>query len=626
MKVFPLPSEVAQTPIGEKIIRETLLWDLAGQPEYQLIHQLFLDETALGLVVFDPTDPDDTFSGVRHWEKALRRVAGEDCPQILVAARIDCGHPTATAQDIDAFRSEHGFCEFIATSAQTGQGMEELLSAIARAICWEKLPVTVSPEMWEVFREYLLKRRDGMDVLTRLPDLYEVFRAEYDQVGLSIAEFQTVISQAQTQGLVWRLSFGDFVLLKPELLNDYASAIVRVARKHPQGIGSVLGQDVLKGLIEFEGMRRLDNEKTEQSLLHAVVELFLKREVAVGVGEHLVFPSKFNKRPEFPAPPLREVAYSFAGSVESIYSTLVVRLFYCGAFELKDLWKNAAEFYDTVGRVCGFQLIKSDGGYGTISVFFEKGAPVESKLLFLRFIHEHIKRRMSPEFFKRERIYRCPACEEEVENKRAVQVRLKKGLKTILCQFCSAEIRLIDLLEEKFGDPELMNLVHGLDKEVEENKRLAVSRITEKAKEFTEFDVFLAHNSVDKPLVRAIGEELKQRQLRPWFDEDQIPPGRWFQDFIQEAIPRVKCAAIFLGNSGLGNWETLELRIFISQCVDRGIPVIPVLLPGISEVPEELRFLRELTWVRFFESVNEIGALDKLEWGITGERPRQTPE
>jgi len=445
------------------------------------------------------------------------------------------------------------------------------------------------------------------------------------QVGLSNAEFQTVISHAQTQGLVWRLSFGAFVLLRPELLNDYASAVVRVARKHPQGIGSVLGKDVLEGLIDFEDMERLKDEKTEQSLLHAVVELFLKREVALGVGEHLVFPSKFNrKRPEFPVPPLREVAYSFAGPVESVYATLVVRLFYCGAFELKDLWKNAAEFHDPMGRVCGFQVVSSQEGRGTISVFFERAVPVDSKVLFLRFIHEHIKKRTLSEFLIRERIYRCPNCGEEVENKRAVRARLKKGLKSIFCQFCPAEIRLVDLLEEKFGDPELLDLIHSLEKEVEENKRRAVGKITEKAKEeFTEFDVFLAHNSQDKPFVRAIGEELKRRNLRPWFDEDQIPPGSWFQDFIQEAIPRVKCAAIFVGPNGLGNWEILELRVFISQCINRGIPVIPVLLPGVKEIPEELWFFKELMWVRFFESVDEIEVLDNLEWGITRKHPRQ---
>ena len=33
--------------------RELYLWDLAGQPNYHLIHQLHLDETYVALVMFD---------------------------------------------------------------------------------------------------------------------------------------------------------------------------------------------------------------------------------------------------------------------------------------------------------------------------------------------------------------------------------------------------------------------------------------------------------------------------------------------------------------------------------------------------------------------------------------------
>jgi GTPase SAR1 family protein len=51
---------------------ETLLWDLAGQPGYRLIHQLHLSEVAVALVVFDARSETDPFSGVRHWDRALR--------------------------------------------------------------------------------------------------------------------------------------------------------------------------------------------------------------------------------------------------------------------------------------------------------------------------------------------------------------------------------------------------------------------------------------------------------------------------------------------------------------------------------------------------------------------------
>jgi hypothetical protein len=60
-----------------------------------------------------------------------------------------------------------------------------------------------------------------------------------------------------------------------------------------------------------------------------------------------------------------------------------------------------------------------------------------------------------------------------------------------------------------------------------------------------QFDVFMAHSSQDKPLIRQICRQLKARGLRPWLDEEEIAPGTKFQDEIQQAIAQIKTAAFF---------------------------------------------------------------------------------
>ena len=134
------------------------------------------------------------------------------------------------------------------------------------------------------------------------------------------------------------------------------------------------------------------------------------------------------------------------------------------------------------------------------------------------------------------------------------------------------------------------------------------------------FDIFLAHNTADKPKVRAIAEQLKRRGLKPWLDEEQIAPGRSFQEEIQKVIPLVQSAAIFIGLEGLGKWQVWELRSLIRQCVEKDIPIIPVLLPGVDGIPERFRFLKEFNWVSF-EKIDDAAALYRLEWGITGIKP-----
>ena len=123
------------------------------------------------------------------------------------------------------------------------------------------------------------------------------------------------------------------------------------------------------------------------------------------------------------------------------------------------------------------------------------------------------------------------------------------------------------------------------------------------------FDVFLAHNSEDKPQVNAIAAKLKQCDLRYWLDEEQIPPGRWFQDVIQKAIPNVTSVAMFIGVKDLGKWQLLELRAFMKQCVEHNLPLIPVLLPGVEKIPGDLLFLEQVNWVQF-KDINDKDAFD----------------
>ncbi|MEH1826182.1 MAG: TIR domain-containing protein [Nostoc sp.] len=142
------------------------------------------------------------------------------------------------------------------------------------------------------------------------------------------------------------------------------------------------------------------------------------------------------------------------------------------------------------------------------------------------------------------------------------------------------------------------------------------------------FDVFLAHNSKDKPEVRKIFEELKKCGLNPWFDEDAIPPGRSFQKEIQEIILKVESAAIFIGSEGLGDWQRAELKILMQQCIKKKIILIPVLL--IDDEPNKLLnkepFLQQFRWVQFSSKVDRKVALDLLVWGIRNEKPKSLHE
>lgn len=132
------------------------------------------------------------------------------------------------------------------------------------------------------------------------------------------------------------------------------------------------------------------------------------------------------------------------------------------------------------------------------------------------------------------------------------------------------------------------------------------------------FDVFLCHNSQDKKEIRAIAKTLTARGVTAWLDDEQLRPGVPWQVILEQQIGSIRTAAVFVGGSGMGPWQNMEMRAFLSEFVRRECPVIPVILSNADHVPDLPIFLRQLVWVDFRDDRDE--AVDRLLWGITGRR------
>ncbi len=136
------------------------------------------------------------------------------------------------------------------------------------------------------------------------------------------------------------------------------------------------------------------------------------------------------------------------------------------------------------------------------------------------------------------------------------------------------------------------------------------------------FDVFLSHNSADKSKVIELATLLQDRKLKVWLDVWELVPGRPWQQALEEVIATVGSAAVLVGRDGIGPWEEPEMRACLDEFVHRKMPVIPVLLPGAAATPQLPRLLRQFTWVDLRDGLEEA-RVDRLEWGITGIKPRR---
>lgn len=108
------------------------------------------------------------------------------------------------------------------------------------------------------------------------------------------------------------------------------------------------------------------------------------------------------------------------------------------------------------------------------------------------------------------------------------------------------------------------------------------------------YDVFLSHNSKDKPAVETLAVRLTdEARLRVWLDKWNLIPGEPWQEEIERALDQAHTCAVFLGPHEFGGWHHEEMRAALNRRVADRTPkfrVIPVLLPGqtfITKLPKQ---------------------------------------
>ena len=361
--------------------------------------------------------------------------------------------------------NKHGFAGLWLTGAKTGDGCEDLKAAIAEHIPWDRLPWITTTRLFKSLKDALLKLKEEDTPLVRLPELRQRLQLLLPDETINAESLRTVVGLMQGQGVVQALDFGDFVLLQPEQINRYASVVVRMAREHVDEMGVVPEQQVLDGRLDYKDMIRL-TEADEKILLRAMVQTFLDRALCLRettpAGMMLVFPSYFRRdNPEVPEYPNVFVTYGFAGPLDEIYSTLVVKLNYSEGFKKDQLWKDAADFKTPGGKRVGLAMHKKTEGAAELVVYFEPGVPDDTKVMFIKYVHEHLLARAQD--VTRVRTYICPHCDTPIENRKAIEIRLKKGFKDIVCSVCEERVVLIDLIEEKFASDEFSQRVREMD-------------------------------------------------------------------------------------------------------------------------------------------------------------------
>lgn len=477
---------------------EAVLWDLAGQPDYRLIHSLFLDDADLALVLFDPTDARDPLHGVEFWlnqlggRRSVAALTGEPgeqgadgealsrCPTLLVAARCDRGDARLTRDELEAYCRARGLAGYVRTSAQTGEGLDDLLARITALVAWDDKPATVTTATFKRIKDYVLGLKEtGTDA--RAIVNAEELRARLETTDAAWRftddEMLTAVGHLETYGYVRRLrtSRGERrILLAPELLNNLAASFVLEARRNPRGLGALEERRLFGGEERYLFPECASLSPEEQTILtDAAALLFLEHHACFRETDELsgrsflIFPELINlKRPvDEEKAPEEGATYTVSGAVENVFASLVVLLGYTSTFTRVAHWQNNARYEVADGSACGFRQETARDGELDLTLCFSPAAPRPVRMIFQGLFESFLARR-NLTVLRHEPVL-CGKCGRRLD-RTVVRQRLQEGATFTFCNHCGERLAL--------AKEEPIQQTRGQQAEVEAQRRQADAR------------------------------------------------------------------------------------------------------------------------------------------------------
>jgi small GTP-binding protein len=107
-----------------------LLWDIGGQPQFHKLRTIYFKGSNGALGVFDLSS-SQTLLKIPGWISSIKKTVKRTIPMVLLGNKLDL------ERDVDLEEAEDTAkrlsCEYLETSAKTGENVEQAFEKIARA-------------------------------------------------------------------------------------------------------------------------------------------------------------------------------------------------------------------------------------------------------------------------------------------------------------------------------------------------------------------------------------------------------------------------------------------------------------------------------------------------------------
>lgn len=123
---------------GSNIMVNLMFWDIAGQPQFYMLHRPYFNGADGMILVYDITR-SSSFSNVNNWYNSAVRYGLSGIPRILVGNKIDLKDERKIIHPMADHLSEKLNAPFFESSALTGEGVKTIFQKIADLTYQSKL-------------------------------------------------------------------------------------------------------------------------------------------------------------------------------------------------------------------------------------------------------------------------------------------------------------------------------------------------------------------------------------------------------------------------------------------------------------------------------------------------------
>jgi GTPase SAR1 family protein len=628
-------------PNDEKIC-ETVLWDLPSRPDYRLVHPLLLADVDLALIVVDPTRIRESHHYIEFWMDQLMHGRSEQCPAILVGARIERGSSMLTEEQLSQLCSKYNISGgYMATSAHMGDGIPALMQKISSLINWDALTTSIS-ETFNDIRKYILSIKEENDpgkTLITFETLQQNMKEHFNGREFDLDIIHSTVHQLEIHGHLRVLADSkgsECILLLPNLLINLATSFVYEARRNEKGLGA-LEERLLRNEYSFTELADVSKDDAK-ILVDSTVSLFIGRNLCFRESSnnktYLVFPTLIEeKKPKFVDFDIFDgVSYKITGPVENAYATLVVLLGYTSSFVRTNQWQDQAQYELDEGEICGFRQISKRDGESNLVLYYARETPEHAQSLFQGYFEKFLKRR--PVTIIRYRPVICSniKCKEPLDRDTIIN-STDRNHDSIYCHYCGTLNQLFGVKEmipsqlDKKALPEPPDELEELRTKFE-SALTRVKRIRDDLDQTTKPKCFISYAwgvSENERWVLQLAKDLRNADIEVLLDRWDSPPGSNLDIYIDRILS--SDFVIPIGTPELRKkYDTkkadpvvaAELKLInvrVRQPNEYGDTVLPVLLTGNAKTSFTPQ-LQPLVSVDFREAEYYFRKLFDMIWRL----------